>query len=228
MSLTVITHTRYDRPQLLERCIESVARGLPANATHRVIACRDNWAKARVDAARSDQYVAFVDDDDTIDPTALQICLDALEATGAGIAFTDEATVDIDGNILSVHTGVREYSQQTVSPRAIHHLCVIRGDAVDPRAIRLHNKHGMGADWFIKTSAAFQRGAVHIPMTGYFWTTGHANMTSSARRLYKTEREKMSESICATWGRKTGRIDMYDPATKQLTTFGAHKYTTTS
>lgn len=209
MTLTVVTHTRFDRLELLEKCKASVAAALPPGANHVVIPCYDNWAQARLDAMQLDQFVAFVDDDDTVHPLALKYCLDAIQQHNAGVACTNEATVRLDGSIIHEHKRVKMYGGIPVSPRTIHHLCLIRTERVDPRALDLHDKYGMGADWFIKASAALRGGAIHVPMIGYYWTQHDDTMTTRRGTAFNEHIGAMANDIQALWPFQGGRIPTY-------------------
>jgi hypothetical protein len=175
--LTVVTHTRFTRPDLLERCTASVAAALPDGAQHLIIPCHTNFAKARFEATRLSRYVAFVDDDDYINPTALKLCLTAIKETGAGVAFTDEVSVDLDGTRQFVRNGGRSYQDVSKHPRTIHHLTVIDCNYVSPKALELNSVFDAGVCWFIKASAALTGNAIHVPIEGYYWTQ-HAGMLS--------------------------------------------------
>lgn len=219
MGLTVVTHTRYNRGAMLDRCIESVANGLPNGAVHRVVPCFEDWGKARLDAVLSDEFVAFVDDDDTIAPSALQHCLDVMKATDVGIVCTDEVVVDENLKVVVAHEGRKVYIGQAATPRMLHHLCVVRSSTIDPVVLSMHRKYGAGVDWFIKSCAAFTKGAIHIPMQGYFWTNHSGCMTHDAHEQFKRDQFAMSDDIRATWTVPEGPIPQYDPVTKVLTTF---------
>jgi hypothetical protein len=175
-----------------------------------VIPCHENWAQARVHATQLSEFVAFVDDDDIIAPAALSICLKALHQTGAGLAFTNEVSIDLSGKELYATRGTRRYGGIGIHPRTAHHLCVLRREFVDPRALELHNKFGMGVDWFIKASAALQGGAIHVPIDGYFWTQHDDTMTRAAAPIFGTLIREMGHSIRATWRRADGEIPKFE------------------
>lgn len=220
MGLSVVTHTRYNRTALLERCVESVSSGLPIGAVHRVVPCFGDWGKARLDAVRSDEFVAFVDDDDAIDSTALQHCLDVMMNTDAGLVCTNEVVLDEHLNVkYPTGSGRKMYAGQAGNPRTLHHLCMIRSSAVDPVVLEMHRKYDAGVDWFIKTCAAFTHKAIHVPIEGYFWTNHPGCMTHAAHEQFKRDQLAMSADIQAAWRTPEGPIPQYDPATKVLTTF---------
>lgn len=204
--LTVVTHTRFNRPDLLTRCQASVEAALPQGAVHEIIECQSDWAQARYDGTQLSEFVAFVDDDDTIDSRSLKLCLEAIQKTGAGLAFTDELSVDLSGKELQEHRGQRWYGAIGIHPRTVHHLCVLRRSSVDVKALALHEKFGMGADWFLKASAALTGGAIHVPIDGYFWTQHDGTMTKADNAVFNTRVREMGRAIRSTWPRADGRI----------------------
>jgi hypothetical protein len=165
--LVVVTHTRRTS-KWLQDCINSVQADLPEDARHAIIYC-DDFESSRLAALNLAEYIAFVDDDDLVYPGALRLCLQALEATGAGVAFTDQEVIDASGK--TTHVDTRKVSKMHIvsSPMAIHHLAVIRTSAVSAEVHDISKKLGVGVDWMIKASAALQHGAVHVPIIGYKW-----------------------------------------------------------
>lgn len=170
--LTVVTFTSGSRPRLLERCSASVLQALPEGAEHRIIQCTrpEDFAEARYKASKLSEFVAFVDDDDFIDPMSLKFCLAAIKESGAGASFTDEATVDLSGKVLTVSTGGKTYNAIPDHPRTIHHVVLFRSDCVQPKVLELDTEFNAGICWFIKACAALTGSAIYVPITGGFWT----------------------------------------------------------
>lgn len=210
MSLTVVTHTRGDRMEMLNRCKASVAAALPPGGKHVIVPCYHDWAEARLAAMKLDEFVAFVDDDDTVHPDALRHCLAAIQEHNAGVACTNEATVRLDGSIIHEHRKVKVYPAVLLSPRTLHHLCLIRTECVGEQALEIHHKYGMGVDWFIKAGAAFTGGAVHVPMTGYYWTQHPNTMTGRRGTAFHSLIGKMAIDIQETWTPRYGLIPVYE------------------
>ena len=173
MNLTVVTHTAGDRPDLLERAKASV----PAWAKHEVIEVHGShrdWAQARLEALKLNEYVAFLDDDDVLNGQALKSCLDALE--GQALAFTDEEQITMRGEVLAVSNRSKVwYEHLVLSPRTIHHLAVIRGEVVKGLEPVLDRTAGIGVDWLIRVAAA-EHGAKYVPEVGYKWTRHRGQM----------------------------------------------------
>lgn len=210
--LTVVTHTRRDRPELLLRCMASVADALPTDAEHRVIECYADFAKARYDATKLfSEFVAFVDDDDYISKESLELCVQAIQHTGAGCAFTNEVVVDVTGNELLANRSRRMYGGVSMHPRTIHHVAVIRTALVDERVLALNSKFDMGICWFIKASAALRGGAVQVPIDGAYWTKHTGQLTTNASGRYDNNIREMGRSIREAWPRSDGIIPLYEP-----------------
>lgn len=170
MKLAVITHTRGRRPRWLAECCESVRVALPGCGIHKIIECREDFQAARWDGYQSAPYVAVVDDDDRVLPGALQACIDALDETGAGVAFTAERLVDEAGRLLCINDRDGLWlSEIAMHPRVVHHLAVVRRDMLDPVVLREAQRLGCGIDWLVKAFAAMRGGAVKVPVMGYEW-----------------------------------------------------------
>lgn len=208
--LTVSTLTNFSRTDMLDRMQQSVALALPGGAKHLITHCAGNYAETRMAAMLDSEYVAIVDDDDTISADSLQLCMQALDKSGAGVAFTDEVVVDVNGVKLGVTNSKRTYFGATLHPRAIHHLCVIKREAVNKYALELHNKFGIGIDWFIKAGAALTHGAIHVPIEGYFWTQHPNQMYSTEKELFRNNIVEMGKSIRKAWPRKDELIPTYN------------------
>jgi hypothetical protein len=178
-SLTVVTHTCGVWNRDLTRCLASVNEALPKNAKHLVIeldARYENFQEARFEAIKLDEFIVFVDDDDYISKDSLQLCLQALEDTGAGLAFTDEVLVGIDGREQHHNCGSINYDMIRCSPQVIHHMAMMRTSAMSSRSIELARKYKCGIEWIMKADAA-SKGAIHVPIDGYFWVQ-HLNQHS--------------------------------------------------
>ncbi len=165
----VFTHTRWLNQDWLMQCSASVRAALPADGEHVVCEMRGSYTEARFEALRAFPYVAFVDDDDLVHPEAIHACIEALETTGAGIAFTLQELIDEHGSPKGVSRPARDYLDVAMAPIALHHFALIRRAAVDDEALRAAIQHGIGIDWLMKANAALRHGAVHVPIVGYQW-----------------------------------------------------------
>lgn len=178
LKLAVVTHSRFDRPQLMQQTIESVRAQMPVGGTHFLLECRnrEQFESARWQALQLAEYVAFVDDDDLVIGDSLQLCMQALdENPDAGVAFTNQQLIDLNGQIIE---DPRHYQPDDVlfyrripeMPQLIHHLAMVRTSKVDPHCLSVSQSlGGIGVEWLLKGSAALDHGAVHVPMYGYQW-----------------------------------------------------------
>lgn len=213
MKLTVITHTRgADSAPWLEECRASVASALPPGAIHQVIelppCSPQEFAQARWDSLPADGYFCFVDDDDRIVNNSLNITLAAAVVSRAGCAFTGESKIDADG-VRTGQSAMRpmDYFEATLHPSNIHHLCMMRRDAIDQRCWDLQQKYGLGIEWFMKAHAAIVHGAVQVPIIGYEWRIHGKNHSLQAEweTPYARNMHKMCDDLVA-WQRHRGPI----------------------
>lgn len=174
MKLTVSTLTAGNRAHWLDECRESVRTGLPQGAEHVVHTIPvgadfqlERWAATM---AAGDGYVAWVDDDDLVTPDALRMCVQALDETGAGIAFTHEDRIDEFGAPVP-SSPQRPISRRDVAmhPRQLHHLAVIRLQCLDPEVLRIAVEIGIGIEWLMRAWCALKHGAIQVPLVGYHW-----------------------------------------------------------
>ena len=201
MNVTVVTHTAGNRPESLERCRQSVAKQLEPGDWHVVLLCQADLMKARWDSLKIGGWMCWVDDDDYIQNDAIARCKKAIEATGAGCAFTNESI----GDDL-VNRQPRFWSEVTCTPSAIHHLCVFNSALVDPAVWDHFIEAGAGLEWLIKGYVALKHGAVHVPVDGYRWTQHpkqHSKTTewkTSYPKAYKALERRLNEYA-------VGRVD---------------------
>lgn len=203
--LTVVTHTRGDRPEFLRQCCASVEACLPKGAQHLVIQLdtpdTSTFMKARLDALSLGDIVAFVDDDDYLIDDSLRLAYEAIVEHNAGLSFTGERLVDIDGNFLcdSDVRGPKFASMLACHPGVAHHLCLIRTSCVSPSCWQRTEQYGAALEWMIKSSAALSgSSAVFVPKIGYCW------------RQHKTSLSKTLE-----WS-STYRPDLFSFVSKEL------------
>lgn len=178
--LTVVTNTRNERPEMLERCKASVLAALPEGAKHVVIPIMSDFVENRCKSFLIDEYVAVVDDDDYIHPESLKLCMAAIQQSGAGLAFTSEVVVDNAGKVLQPSSKApRMYQNIAMFPREAHQLRILRTSCLDERALNIARKYGLALDWLVTLQAAFVGGAIHVPIDGYYW--GAARCTAHMR-----------------------------------------------
>ncbi len=207
--LAVITFSMPDRVQELERCKASVQRAIEGlDAVHVILPAVKpaQFMQARLDSFKLGyEFIAIVDDDDLVHPDAIRQCLFALEASAAGVAFTDERLVRPDGSVLAERTGARKYEDLFSTPWRFHHLTVYRCSALPKIELgKVAEKVG-GIEWLTIAGCALTNGAVHIPQIGYDWTM-------HARQLHLGVHQDIEavKAIAAPWvGTFTGDVPQY-------------------
>jgi glycosyltransferase involved in cell wall biosynthesis len=183
MRTTLVTLTRGDAHDWFATMLDSV----PANVVHEIItvppnATHEQWAEARVRALREARtpFVGFLDDDDVVHSQAVEWCERALDATGAGVAFTQEARIDAFDNVIEEPVErQRFYFEVRLMPRIIHHLALMRRELIPDDALDVERELGFGFEWWIKARCAFAAGAVQVPRVGYFWRQRSGQMSES-------------------------------------------------
>lgn len=180
--LLIVTHTRGDRNKSLARTIHSVEKYLPVGAEHLVIKVPNDlqFVDARIEALTFAPYVCFVDDDDYVVNNSLQLALSAAKSTDVGVAFTDEALVDLQDNILDVRYGSRYYDNINKAPWMIHHLSVINTKHVKLSEV---DNRPQSVDHTMRCSAIKAAGAIHVPVVGYHWVQHPTSMTHRYRGM---------------------------------------------
>lgn len=213
MGLTVVTHTMKSWGRDISKCIESVEKAMPAGGKHVIIdldECPQDYQKARYKALELDEFVAFVDDDDYISEESLELCLKAIRETHAGISFTNEVMVNIDGSTTRNCRSVN-YNMLPLHPQIIHHLTMLRTSAVSTKPIELALKHNCGIEWMMKADAALSQGAIHVPMDGYYWVQ-HAKQwhkNPDWQNNFIRNIRTLGNEI-RTWSDKTGAIPVWN------------------
>lgn len=166
MSFAVVVFTRGDRPALLRKCLDSIQACMPSEGKVVVKTVTGDWNLARMEAMAEADIVAFVDDDDTVVNNSLSICYDVMQRSSAGLVFTDQRQVLVDGSTLNDRVGTRTYDEVCKRPERIHHLSLIRtADVTLPSGPIGHGN----LDWYLRTSALEKSGAIHVPIIGYHW-----------------------------------------------------------
>jgi len=216
LSLTVVTHTNSRHPRDASACLASVQAALIERCRHVVIPLDtdlDGFIAARYAAMQLDEVVAFVDDDDTIAPDALRLCLAALEGNSLGVAFTDCMVQCADG-IARQGLACPTYNELLRYPAAMHHLVAVRSEYVTARSLALAQQHGCGIEWIMKAEAALTQGAVHIPYIGYYYVKHPQQQQLSGQAEVRQRFVKAVKPIgteLKAWARFEGAIVDYHP-----------------
>jgi len=212
MGLTVVTHTMKSWGRDISKCVESVAAAMPLGGKHAIIdldTCPQDYQKARYEALKLDEYIVFVDDDDYVSVDSLKLCFDAINKTGAGIAFTNEVMINVDGS-KTINNRQVNYNMLPLHPQIVHHMTMIRTTAVSTKPIELALKHNCGIEWMMKADAALHHDAIHVPIEGYFWVQ-HAKQwhrNSEWQNNFIRNIRTVGNEI-RTWGNKTGAIPVW-------------------
>lgn len=209
--LTIVTHTNNKRPELLQRCCNSVQRAATTGVNHVVINCEANFQQARYDSCSLGKYIAFVDDDDTIEHCSLKVLLQAIENTNSGIINTDEILVSEDG-IQSKNTHERSFRSMFSTPTAVHHLTAIRSECVDPAALTLALQYGSGVEWFMKISAACSGGGVYVPVHCYNWHlfNNSTQQHAAVRNQFAKNFSKIQQTLVNHWVKPNDLPELFD------------------
>lgn len=209
MGLSVVTVTRDLNEPTLETCRLSVSKALFAGAKHEIVHCpnESSFNEVRYKAMLMDEFTVVVDDDDFISEDGLKLCFAAMQHYDADIVFTDETQRNITtGQTFDSRRGRREYSEVQVSPQAIHHLVLIRSSKIDPHALELAQRFGVGIDWLIHASVALTGKAIHIAKPCYTWNR-HRNQHSAAiASTFNEHFPEMRKAIKERWNTNVGRI----------------------
>lgn len=218
MRTTLVTMTRGDRHQWFEPMLASV----PPGVVHQVITVPKNtphleWAEIRIQALRdaSTPFVALLDDDDVLHPGAVEWCEQALDESGAGVAFTLEDRIDELGNVIEApHEQQRFYFEARLFPRVIHHLALMRRELIPDDALQIERDHLFGFEWWIKARAAFAAGAVQVRRVGYSWRrrTGQASDALAWRARFASAHRDIGNLLQQHVGdRSVKPIPIFDP-----------------
>jgi hypothetical protein len=211
VTITVVTHTQR-KSKWFNKCVESVHRALPYDGNHVVIECKNesDYAQSRWDSLHLDKYVAFVDDDDYVYPDAINQCVKALDETGMGIAFTDQAIVDEHGLQIYLHNDRVRPSSVVMTPQAIHHLAVVRSSCLTDEPLRKALEIGIGIDWLCKAYVALKHGAVHVPITGYAWRYYQGQDSKLKEEQFKNALPKL-RAANREWHTNNKPFQVYSP-----------------
>lgn len=157
-----------------DQCLASV-RG---RATHVVLLDQLGYMDARLWSYSQGETVANLDHDDVLPPGGLEACEAALQATGAGVAFTWQRSIDGHGVVQRERTERVRPVDVMSTPDSIHHLSVLRTDLIPTTLLSEVRAAGLlHVDWVVRAYLALVHGAVQVPMIGYEWRQHRGQMT---------------------------------------------------
>jgi hypothetical protein len=181
MKRIVITPWDGKNPELLKQCKDSVREsGIP----HLIVRCGPDWEQKMFNVRDMADYVAWVDSDDIVYPGALQAAFELAEKTQAGLIYSDELHIDINGDEIGRTEGECALMHMITSPQAVHHLTVTKKGSISNRVIEVYNKSGCPIDWAMRIAAATHSGAVHLPMLAYGWRH-HGNQITANESFHE-------------------------------------------
>lgn len=171
------------REDLLSLCLKSTA---PSRIPHLVIRCGHDWEERIFELRDIADVVLWVDADDVVYEDALERCVHALENSDVGVAYTDEAIIDVNGNVEDVLGGDRSIIDMTSHPSCVHHLIATRYGTIDTEPLKLFKAYGdftqpnrgCPLDWLMRARSAARYGMVRVPMVGYGWRKTPGQITS--------------------------------------------------
>lgn len=157
-----------------DQCQASV-RG---RATHVVLLDQLGYMDARLWSYSQGETMANLDHDDVLPPGGLEACEAALQATGAGVAFTWQRSIDGSGGTQKERTEPVRPRDVASTPDSIHHLSVLRTDLIPPQLLsEIKAARLLHIDWVVRAYLALVHGAVQVPMIGYLWRQHRGQMT---------------------------------------------------
>lgn len=210
MIWTALTLTQDGRQTLLSECTESIQQ---TKAVHIITNCTGNYALDRIrsiEKVRTD-FFAFVDDDDTLESDCDQIISAALKQhSDKGVIISDENIMSADGKTKKHFSVRKSYLSAAMSPRNMHHLCLMRVDAIDiDGALEIHSEFGIGIDWCLKASAALRAKAIHVPRPLYNWRNTPNNMTSKDSHRFLQSMGEIGNRIMQRWPVPRAEVEVY-------------------
>lgn len=166
-------------PSLLAQCQYTVEQS--TSAEHRVVKCGPEWQQTMFRMRNDADLVAWVDCDDIVYGDAIERTFDALDRYRSGLAFTDEAIIDVQGRVLRLNDGPRTVENLAAGPSGIHHLVVTRADTIDEEPLALWKRYpAVPLDWLMRARSGLRHGITRVPMVGYGYRRHPGQMTASA------------------------------------------------
>lgn len=165
---------------LLAQCRQSVRAS--TSAEHRVVRCGPEWQETMFQMRNDADLVAWVDADDVVYGRAIDLAFEALERLPwCGLAFTDEAIIDVMGTVMRVNDRPRTRENLAAGPAGIHHLVVTRTGTIDEEPLALWKQYpAVPLDWLMRARCGLRYGVTRVPMVGYGYRRHVGQMTASA------------------------------------------------
>ncbi len=135
-------------------------------------------ARAKGFSLGESPYISCVDHDDIVVPGAFQACIDALEANpNACGAYTDEMVIDEAGKEIKpgIWQGTPWNPLLQLEPKYIHHIYVMRREAVTPHLSELAERWPRLAEFVLKGLICEYGPWIHVDRIGYKWRLHNEN-----------------------------------------------------
>ncbi len=179
-AVVTITNNKVSEP-IMQSAMDSIKANLPPGTAHIVLNDTTNtpgdhtkYYQLLLESLQVAEYICYVDDDDLVVNNSIAILQQAIEATGADMAFTDEIprNINVDAPIPKTLPTPSAPSVGTIlgGPLGAHHLCMFRTAAVDVSAVTAAvSQIAAPYDWVFRAWIAAHGKIVHVPIVGYVW-----------------------------------------------------------
>ena len=162
-----------------------------------------NTGSARYEAFQlgSAPYVGYADDDDLVEPGAVQACINVLEANPKAVGvFTDEVLIDHAGKIIGKGSSTGNDwtpKRHLGSLKFVHHLWLGRRESVNRHKAIMQNMP-IGAHWALTCLMALDGPWIHLPIVGYQWRI-HPQGAHNLRRPPEGSLREIATNIRQQW-----------------------------
>lgn len=153
----------------VEECLLSVATA-PINL-HILPGVPRNLGLARANgySIGTAPFVTFIDADDTYNPEAFQVLLDALQSNPeAPMAYTNEVLITSYGKELRTSDLTYNKTKHLTNPGHVHGLMLMRRHLVLPHLAKLRTIKQF-ADWQLTLELTREHPPIHVPIIGRYW-----------------------------------------------------------
>ena len=196
-----------------QHCTESVTVALPPGMEYVILETPNDieFYTFSMHSLLSDDVVMLVDEDDYISVNSISYCLQALKDTGSGISFTNEVLITTNNQMIPRPAPVLTYNEMYRNRGLVHHLVALDVSALDARAIKLAELYPSLATWIFYINAAINKGAIHVPIDGYFWRQ-HSDQLHNREQKTKSIQlavNAVKKEITA-WGGRVGNIPVWN------------------
>jgi len=215
--LTIITHCNVNRDIDRSKCFDSIERALGLldcdwNILPLDCKTHNDFLIARHESVTSRKgFIAFVDDDDWIEPDAIRLLLGAIEQNpNTGIVYSDEGIAHDNCDIICSKAGT-EYGDMLYGAGRMHHICAINSEHVTSTSLHIALKAGCGIEWAMKAQAELTAGAVYIPKKLYNYRIHNDRITNQVSKNFNLCHDIFIPQF-KQWQKYHGTIPIYHEA----------------